>query len=232
MIKVEGVAKSFRGQKVLDNVNMEVGDSSIVVVLGRSGAGKTVLLKIIAGLVQPDEGQVIYDGSLLRYGRFADNRAVLNKIGFVFQGGALFDWLSVADNIALPLREKTKMRTGEINRRVGEVLELVGMKGIERLRVKELSGGMVKLVAIARALVQKPRYLFLDEPTSGLDPVSRERVCWLIANEGRRDGRNSIVVTHDLESACFFTNRFYILKETQVFQSDDVKKEDYESEVA
>ncbi len=232
MIRVEGVSKSLRGQMVLDNVNMEVNDGNIVVVLGRSGAGKTVLLKIITGLIQPDAGQVVYDGNLLHYGRVADNSSVLNKIGFVFQGGALFDWLSVADNVALPLREKTKMRLREINHRVNEVLKLVGIEGTEGLKVKELSGGMVKLVAIARALVREPRYLFFDEPTSGLDPVSRERVCQLIANEGRRNGRSTIVVTHDLETARFLADRFYILRGAQLAQTEDVKKEDYEPESA
>lgn len=229
MITVEEVSKQLGGQLVLDRVSMKVPDSTIVVVLGPSGAGKTVLLKVIAGLIPPDSGQVLYDGRALRYGRLADNEPILGRIGFVFQGGALFDWLNVAENVALPLTEKIKLSEKEIKARVERTLEYVGMGGAARLlKVRELSGGMVKLVAIARALVNEPRYLFFDEPTSGLDPANRERVCQLIADVGKKAGRSVVVVTHDLESTRRLTGRFYLLKRNQLVPAVEVKKEDYE----
>ncbi len=228
MIRVEQVSKRFSGQVILDNVSIEVPDSGVVVVLGPSGAGKTVLLKIIAGLIPPDSGKVIYDGAALHYGRFADNGAILGKIGFVFQGGALFDWLNVGENVALPLREKTRLNEKEIKNRVAEVLEYVGMKGTKELKVRELSGGMVKLVAIARALVNNPHYIFFDEPTSGLDPVNRERICELIAGLGKRERRSVVVVTHDLKSAESLTDQFYLLRSAKLTRTAEIKKEDYE----
>ncbi len=228
MIVVERVSKRLRGQLVLDGVNMTVPDSAIVVVLGPSGAGKTVLLKIIAGLIPPDSGQVLYDGTPLRYGRVVDNEPILKRIGFVFQTGALFDWLNVAENVALPLTEKTHLSKNEIKERVARSLNDVGMTGAAKLKVRELSGGMVKLVAIARALVNDPSYLFFDEPTSGLDPANRERVCQLITEVSKKGKRSVVVVTHDLESARRLAERFYLLKGNQLVLAVDVKKEDYE----
>ncbi|MEO0070784.1 MAG: ATP-binding cassette domain-containing protein [candidate division WOR-3 bacterium] len=225
---MERVSKRLRGQLVLDGVNMTVPDSAIVVVLGPSGAGKTVLLKIIAGLIPPDSGQVLYDGTPLRYGRVVDNEPILKRIGFVFQTGALFDWLNVAENVALPLTEKTHLSKNEIKERVAQSLNDVGMTGAAKLKVRELSGGMVKLVAIARALVNDPSYLFFDEPTSGLDPANRERVCQLITEVSKKGKRSVVVVTHDLESARRLAERFYLLKGNQLVLAVDVKKEDYE----
>lgn len=228
MIAVERVCKKLRGQVVLDEVSMTVPDKEVVGVLGPSGAGKTVLLKIIAGLLAPDAGRVIYDGQELSYGRFADNQEKLGSIGFVFQGGALFDSLNVADNIALPLRERTGLTGTEVEKRVVAALEEVGMGANKGLQVRELSGGMVRLVAIARALVTEPKYIFFDEPTSGLDPVLRERVGAIIKRMVAGKARSVVIVTHDLESAKSLTDRLYILKGCRLFALDDIKKEDYE----
>ncbi len=228
MIAVEGVFKSLRGQVILDNISLEVPDAGIVAVLGPSGAGKTVLLKIIAGIMHPDSGRVIYDGQELRYGRFADNEHTLVKIGFVFQGGALFDSLNVAENVSLPLKERTGLSRIEIEKRVLAVLEQVGMGANRGLYVRELSGGMVRMVAIARALITEPKYIFFDEPTSGLDPLLRERICDIIKSLAGTGNRSAVVVTHDIEVAKRLTDRLYILKGCKLFVAEEIKKEDYE----
>lgn len=232
MIRVEQVTKKMRGQVVLNDVSMEVPDGTIAVVLGPSGGGKSVLLKIIAGLLPPDSGRVIYDNQVLQFGEFADNEDILGRIGFVFQGGALFDWLNVTENVALPLRERAKLHPREIQERVLSALARVGMAEMAGLAIQELSGGMVRLVAIARALVHDPDYLFFDEPTAGLDPATRERVCQLIADVCRERRRTALIVTHDLDTARFLGQRFYLLKGTRLKDAVDIKKEDYEPEMA
>lgn len=228
MIKLEQVTKRLQNQLILDKVNMEVPSGTRVVVLGPSGAGKTVLLKIMAGLISPDSGRVIYSDQILGYGRFTDNGTIRGKIGFVFQGGALFDSLTVADNIALPLRERSGLGRKEIAERVNALLCRVGLEEAGNLRIAELSGGMVRLVAIARALVNDPAYLFFDEPTSGLDPVNRERVCQLISEVCAEQGRTAVVVTHDLEVAQKLGEQLYLLKGCRLRPAKEIKKEDYE----
>jgi phospholipid/cholesterol/gamma-HCH transport system ATP-binding protein len=232
MIKLEKVTKRLRGQLILDNVDIEIPEQTRVVVLGRSGVGKTVLLKIMAGLIVPDSGQVSYSGQILDYGLFADNGEILQKIGFVFQDGALFDSLTVADNVALPLRERSNLTVKEVEARVKRVLAQVGMEKAATLRVQELSGGMTRLVAIARALVVEPSYLFFDEPTSGLDPASRDRICRLIFEVCYEQKRTAVIVTHDLDIARELGERFYLLRENRLFPAQDIRKEDYEPSVA
>ncbi|MCL6465743.1 MAG: ATP-binding cassette domain-containing protein [candidate division WOR-3 bacterium] len=232
MIKLEKVTKRLRGQLILDNVDIEIPEQTRVVVLGRSGVGKTVLLKIMAGLIVPDSGQVSYSGRILDYGLFADNGEILRKIGFVFQGGALFDSLTVADNVALPLRERSNLTVQEVEARVNRVLAQVGMEKAATLRVQELSGGMTRLVAIARALVVEPSYLFFDEPTSGLDPASRDRICRLIFEVCYGQKRTAVIVTHDLDIARELGERLYLLRENRLFPAQDIRKEDYEPSVA
>ncbi len=232
MITLEGVTKFYRGEVVLENVCWSIPDHGVSCVLGRSGAGKTVLLKIAAGVVAPDSGEVIFDGRRLRYGRFADNRDLIGHIGFVFQGGALFDSLTVGDNIALPLRERLGLGSKAVARWVAEVLRMVGLEGLAGLRIRELSGGMVRLVAIARALVTQPRYLFLDEPTGGLDPLARERVIEIIGEQVRQN-RAVVIVTHDLDLAQRTQGRIFLLKGGQLkWAEGEIKKEDYESAAA
>jgi phospholipid/cholesterol/gamma-HCH transport system ATP-binding protein len=228
MVRVEQLSKKLGGQPVVVDVSMEVPDGCCVCVLGKSGAGKTVLLKLVAGIMPPDSGRVYYDGLMLNYGPFADNRQIVLQTGFVFQGGALFDGMSVGDNVALPLRERDRLPEGEIRKRVQQVLCRVGLPDSSRLGVRELSGGMVRLVAIARALVTEPKYVFLDEPTSGLDPLLRERVLGIIQHLART-GRSVLLVTHDLEAVRQIADRIYIMKAGRVYPMDrNVKKEDYE----
>jgi len=228
MIRVHQLSKRLRGEPVLEDVNLEVPDGSCVCILGRSGAGKSVLLKIIVGIIPPDSGQVSYENQRLNFGALADNRQIIMQTGFVFQGGALFDGMTVGDNIALPLRERTHLSEQEVNERVGRVLSRVGLAHSVRLKVRELSGGMVRLVAIARALVTEPKYIFFDEPTTGLDPLLKERVLGIIKDLSR-NGRSVLMVTHDLDFARQIADQIYIMKAGRVYLVDrNVKKEDYE----
>ncbi|OYD16660.1 hypothetical protein CH330_02340 [candidate division WOR-3 bacterium JGI_Cruoil_03_51_56] len=228
MIRVKQVSKRFRDRLVLDKVNLEVPDSKVIVILGPSGIGKTVMLHVMAGLLRPDHGSVSYDGLPLRFGAFADNRPILVQLGYVFQNGALFDSMDVAENVALPLKENSRLEDSEMKKRVKRTLERVGMAGHEALSPHALSGGMIKLVAIARALVSGPHYVFYDEPTSGLDPLMRERICNLIKSLRDREGKTGVVVTHDLEAAEAVANKIYMLKDGRLSTMGQARKEDYE----
>jgi len=228
MIRVEGVSKRFRERVVLDHVSFDVSDGATTVILGPSGIGKTVLLKIMAGLLRPDEGRVFHDGRRIRFGRFADNQELTGGIGYVFQGGALFDSMTVAENVALVLEETTNLKRAEIQRRTEEVLRQVSMADHAGLYPRALSGGMTRLVAIARALVADPRTLFFDEPTTGLDPAVRERVFTIIKGMRDRGNRAQVIVTHDLEAARLLADCTYMLRAGKLVRADNVRKEDYE----
>jgi phospholipid/cholesterol/gamma-HCH transport system ATP-binding protein len=232
MIQVDGVSKRFPGVQVLNGAGLEVCDATVVAILGPSGIGKTVLLRIMAGLLAPDAGRMIYDGRPLGYGMFADNRDIIGGLGYVFQGGALFDSMTVAENIALPLREALRLSGKEVGGRVQEALETVGMQNNAGLRPRVLSGGMTRLVAIARAIVTNPRCVFFDEPTAGLDPAMRDRICGLIRSLRDRDRKTEVVVTHDIEAAREVADRLYMLRGGSLVPADRVKKEDYEQAYA
>ena len=228
MIRVEGVSKRFRERVVLDHVSFDVSDGATTVILGPSGIGKTVLLKIMAGLLRPDEGRVFHDGRRLRFGRFSDNQELTGGLGYVFQGGALFDSLTVAENVSLVLEETTRLGRAEIRGRTDEVLRRVGMAENAGLYPRALSGGMTRLVAIARALVADPHTLFFDEPTTGLDPAIRERIFAMI-QELRGTGTHALaIVTHDLEAARLLADYTYMLRAGKLVRADNVRKEDYE----
>ena len=228
MIRVEAVSKQFRNNLVLDGVSLEVPDGATTVILGPSGVGKTVLLRIMAGLLRPDKGRVLHDGNRVHFGRFADNREQAGGIGYVFQGGALFDSMTVAENVALVLEETARLKRAEIARRTDEALRRVGMAEHAGLYPRALSGGMTRLAAIARALVADPRTLFFDEPTTGLDPAVRERVFAIIKELRGRGNRAQVIVTHDLEAARLLADHMYMLRAAKLVRADIVRKEDYE----
>lgn len=229
MIRVRSLTKSFGDRVVLRSIDLVVPDAKIVVILGPSGAGKTILLRIMTGLLAPDAGTVDYDGTPLGFGLFADNRRVLAQVGFVFQGGALFDSLSVAANVALPLQETTDLMADAVSSRVSTALDRVGMLEHAQLMPRELSGGMKRLTALARAFVGDPRYLFYDEPTTGLDPLMRQRIQLLMRSLRDRDGKAGVVVTHDLESAQAVADMVYMLRGGRLMPLDGARKEDYEA---
>jgi phospholipid/cholesterol/gamma-HCH transport system ATP-binding protein len=199
MIKIIDLVKSFNGEKVLDGINLEMPTGQITVVIGKSGVGKSVLLKHIIGLLKPDSGQIIVDGQDIALLRGRALRDFKRRYAVLFQGGALFDSLSVFENIAFPLREKTRLPESEIAERVRERLEQMSLTAeVEDKFPDELSGGMKKRVALARAMIQEPEIMFYDEPVTGLDPPMTNTVFHLISRTHEESGYTAFMVSHDI----------------------------------
>jgi len=212
VIDVQGVYKSFNGFQVLKGIDLKMMPGTTTVVLGGSGSGKTVLMKHIMGLFKPDKGRVLVDGEDVSNMGRQELSVFRQRMGMVFQSSALFDSMTVGDNVAFPLREHTSLSEGEIHERVVHVLSLVGLgEDVLPLLPSELSGGMRKRVGIARALVIEPELMLFDEPTAGLDPTNSKMVGELILELKRGPCDTSIVVTHDVELARTVADRLAIL---------------------
>lgn len=216
MIEIINLCKSFSARYVLDTLNLTIRTGETMVIIGRSGCGKSVLLKHILGLLKPDSGQVLVDNQDIPRLEWAALQKVRMRFGLVFQGAALFDSLTVGENVGFALREHRTLPEPEIVARVAEALAHVGLKGIERMKPAELSGGMRKRVAIARALAIRPEYLLFDEPTTGLDPVMADVVNSLIKQLHDQLGVTVIVVTHDMVSAYKVASRIAMLYEGRI----------------
>jgi phospholipid/cholesterol/gamma-HCH transport system ATP-binding protein len=227
MIELIDLSKRFDELVVLDHVSITVPDAKLVVILGPSGTGKTVLLKSIIGLSALDEGEVFIDGQSVQKASREQIYELRKKIGFVFQGAALFDSMNVRENIALPLVEHRAMSSRDIRDTVARILEIVGLPGKENLYPRSLSGGMKRLVSIGRALTLDPKYLFYDEPTTGLDPVMKDRIVKLISNLKRDYQKSGVVVTHDLETAEAIGDVIYMLKNGRIAKLEKIGKEYY-----
>jgi phospholipid/cholesterol/gamma-HCH transport system ATP-binding protein len=211
VVELKDVRKSFDSNQVLRGVTFGLRKGTMLAVMGGSGAGKTVLLRIVAGLVPPDAGEVwLFD---TRIDQMTEEQMLplRRRTGFVFQGAALFDSLTVFENVAFPLREHTTMSVGEITDRVHRLLALVGLHDVDDLLPAELSGGMRKRVGIARALVMEPEVVFFDEPTAGLDPTNARLVAELIVELHKGVCDTAIIVTHDAEFADRVANQMAIL---------------------
>ncbi|HTY05851.1 MAG TPA: ABC transporter ATP-binding protein [Gemmatimonadales bacterium] len=217
MIEFKGVRKAFGEQVVLDDLSLTVRDRETMVVIGYSGTGKSVLLKHVVGLLQPDAGQVIVDGQSVPDLERDGLAALREQIGYVFQFAALFDSMTVADNVALGLRRR-EMSEDEIGQRVAEALALVDLTGTDDRMPAELSGGMRKRVGIARAIALRPRYILYDEPTTGLDPVTSAVIDQLMVRTREHLGVTGIVVTHDMRSAYTVGDRIAMLYEGRIRQ--------------
>jgi phospholipid/cholesterol/gamma-HCH transport system ATP-binding protein len=213
VIRVEGLHKRFGSQPVLRGVDLDIATGEIMVVIGRSGGGKSVLLKHLIGLLRPDAGTVAVDGTEITRLRGGDLDRVRQRYGVVFQGGALFDSMSVADNVAFPLREKTRLGHAEIGGRVEEKLEQVGLAGMGHKNPAEISGGMRKRVAIARALVTEPEIVFFDEPTTGLDPILVNTIHHLIVELHRKFRFTAVMVSHEIPEIFEIADRVAMLHE-------------------
>lgn len=198
MIRVEELHKSFNGFEVLRGASLQVGKGEVVALIGRSGYGKSVLMKHLAGLMKPDHGRVLVDGHDISRLNAKDLVRLRSRFGFLFQGGALFDSLTVFDNVAFPLREKTKLKEKEISDRVLYELNQVGLTDSENKYPAEISGGMIKRAALARALVREPEIMFFDEPTTGLDPITANAILSLISSCHQRLKFTGIIVTHEI----------------------------------
>lgn len=198
VIVLDRISRAFGPKKVLVEASLEVNAGEIVAILGASGSGKSVTLKMINGLIVPDSGSVDVFGHRVNELRERDLAPLRRRISYLFQGGALFDSMSVFENIAFPIREHLKMDSEELAQRVAALLAMVQLDDVEHLAPSELSGGMKKRVAVARALALEPEIILYDEPTTGLDPVTGEAISNLILDLDRRLGVTSLVVTHDI----------------------------------
>jgi phospholipid/cholesterol/gamma-HCH transport system ATP-binding protein len=216
IIEFRQVSKSFNGTPVLSGMDLVIRPAETVTVIGGSGIGKSVTLKLIVGLMKPEAGQVLIEGEDIVPLTEDQLIRVRKKIGMVFQGGAIFDSLSVGENIAYPLREHTAMSEKDIRDRVRETLHLVGLDGIEDKDPAELSGGMRKRVALARAIALAPRIILYDEPTTGLDPTNTEKINELIVDMDEKLGVTSVVVTHDMRSAFKISDRIALLYQGKI----------------
>jgi phospholipid/cholesterol/gamma-HCH transport system ATP-binding protein len=215
MIKIINLYKSFGDVAVLQGINLEIYDGETITIMGGSGQGKTVLLKNIVGLLKPDRGKIIVDGVDITT---ADKKTLLNvqkKFGYLFQGSALFDSMTVFENIAFGLRNYN-LSQEEIEHRVKLYLSYVDLEGVENKYPSELSGGMKKRVALARAVAYNPQYILYDEPTTGLDPQTAETITDLIINLQKKLNVTSIVVTHDLKAAVKISQRIAFLSEGRI----------------
>jgi phospholipid/cholesterol/gamma-HCH transport system ATP-binding protein len=211
MIRFEHVTKQLGGRNVLDDLSIEIKKGEIFVIVGPSGTGKSVTLKHMIRLLAPTRGSVWIDGTEINSVNGSELDRVRERFGYLFQGGALLGWLTVADNIALPLREKTRMPEDEIGTRVAEALRMVGLESDGHKFPNEISGGMQKRAGLARAIVRRPEIVLYDEPTSGLDPVTSRTIDRLIRRLNEELGITSIVVTHDLQGALLIADRIAML---------------------
>jgi phospholipid/cholesterol/gamma-HCH transport system ATP-binding protein len=218
VIRVERLHKRFGSQPVLRGVDLEIATGEIMVVIGRSGGGKSVLLKHLIGLLRPDAGTVTVNGTEITRLRGGELDRVRERYGVVFQGGALFDSLSVADNVAFPLREKTRLGPAEIRGRVEEKLEQVGLAGVGQKNPAEISGGMRKRVAIARALVTEPEIVFFDEPTTGLDPILVNTIHHLVVELHRKFRFTAVMVSHEIPEIFEIADRVAMLHEGTIVE--------------
>jgi len=211
IIQVENLRRRFGTQVVLDGLSLQVMRGEILAIVGRSGTGKSVLLKHLVGLLRPDSGRVLIAGEDIHRGRKRHLTRLREHIDMLFQGGALFDSLTVEENVAFPLQEKTKMTAAEIHAAVTEYLKGVGLEGVEHKFPAELSGGMRKRVALARSLVQKPEIVLFDEPTTGLDPILVRAMHQLISDTQQQFGYTAVIVSHEIPQIFEIASRVAML---------------------
>jgi phospholipid/cholesterol/gamma-HCH transport system ATP-binding protein len=219
LIHFEHLKKSFGPKRVFDDVELSVRAGETLVVIGGSGTGKSVLLKCLIGLLTPDEGRILFQGQDVTRFREEDFFAVRRRVAMVFQGAALFDSLTVGENVAYPLREHfPELSAEEISARVAEKLSWVNLPGIETMMPADLSGGMRKRVGLARAIATNPEVILWDEPTTGLDPVTTQSINAMINSMKQKLGCTSIVVTHDMMSAFEVADRIAMLANRRIVQ--------------
>lgn len=236
MIEVTGLNKSFDGRAVLKDISCVLEKGKINVVLGRSGSGKTVLLKHLVGLFEPDSGTILYDGRNFNQMNYDEKNLLRQELGMVFQGGALFDSLTVEENVRFPLDMFTADTKSTKADKVNKFLERVGLQGVNALYPSQISGGMKKRVAIARAIALNPKYLFFDEPNSGLDPQTSIKIDNLIYEITQEYDITTIVNTHDMNSVFEIGDKIFFIYEGQkwwegtkqtIFDTDNKELNDF-----
>ena len=211
MICIQNISKSFSDRLILDNISFTINKGEKIAIIGESGIGKSVLLKCIIGLLAPDDGNILIDNQDINLITFKKLQKVRSKFGMVFQFGALFDSMTVSENIGLALQKLTNCDTLEINDRISRSLREVNMEGTEQKIPSELSGGMKKRVGIARAIALNPEYMLYDEPTTGLDPIMTDSINRLINNFHGKGATTSVVVTHEMRTVRDVSDRVLML---------------------
>lgn len=222
MIEVRNLKKELGDNLVLDGVSLLIEKGESVVIIGRSGCGKSVLLKHLIGLIQPDSGRVLIEGEDISRMNERQLLPVRSKFGMLFQSAALFDSMTVAENVSFPLRRLRKLTEGEIARKIAMVLDVVDLPGTENKKPAELSGGMRKRVALARAIIYEPEIVLYDEPTTGLDPVVSDSIDQLILRVRDRLHVTTVVVTHDMRSARRVGQRILMLHDKKIYAAGPV----------
>ena len=216
LIQLSDVYKAFGDNKVLIGTDLSIPEGQVTTIIGKSGGGKSVLLKHIIGLMEPDSGKILFRGRLLSEMQKSEKKAFKNKFSYVFQSTALFDSITVFENIALPLREKTSLKKAEINNLVRQKMDQLDLQGIEDKYPSQLSGGMKKRVALARALVTDPDIVLFDEPTTGLDPIRKNAVHKMISDYQKQFGFTGVVVSHEIPDIFYISQRVAMLEEGRI----------------
>ena len=224
MILIKDLKKSFGTNRVLDGVDLEIESGKITTIIGRSGEGKSVLMKHLIGLLRPDSGSILLDGKEVTGLGDREWGLVLRRMGMLFQGGALFDSMTVAGNVGFPLREHTNLKNAEIMKIVTDKLRRVGLVGIEDMMPSELSGGMRKRVGLARAIVMDPEIVLFDEPTTGLDPIMSDSVGELMLETQRALKTTYLAITHDIGLTYKISDKVAMLHEGRIIESGTVEQ--------
>ena len=220
MIKVREINKTFSNKNILNNISFDISNGDSIAIIGQSGTGKSVLLKHLNGLLTPDSGHVSVDNVLINNVSYNELQTIRKKMAMVFQFGALFDSMNVGDNIALAIQSSTNLSNKKIPNRINKSLDLVELSNIKHLMPSEISGGMKKRVGIARAIAINPEYILYDEPTTGLDPITTDKINQLIKKISEKKKVTSVIVTHDMKTLRFTSNKVIMLHEGNIIFND------------
>ena len=224
MIQIKGLKKTFNHKAVLDGVDLAIEQGKITVIIGRSGEGKSVLIKHIIGLLRPDSGEILLDGKDITKMHDAEFNEVLKRFGMLFQGAALFDSMTVAENVGFALKEHTDLSGQEIRKIVTQKLNRVGLAGVEDMMPSELSGGMKKRVGLARAIVMDPEFVIFDEPTTGLDPIMSDSVGELMLETQKALKTTYIAITHDIPLTYKIADKMALLHQGRIIAEGTVEE--------
>jgi len=231
IIRTDNLCKAFGSNKVLDNINLNLPEKQIIAIIGQSGTGKSVLIKTIIGMLKPDKGQVWFKDIDLTALNADELIEIRRNFGYAFQNAALFDSMTVGENIAFPLKELLRVKDRrKIKKQVAQMLEWIELPGIEKKRPEELSGGMRKRVGVARALIAQPQVLFFDEPTTGLDPVLSETINDLVVRVNRELQITCVMITHDIPAAFRIADKIIFLNRGSIIadgNSDEIKASEH-----
>jgi phospholipid/cholesterol/gamma-HCH transport system ATP-binding protein len=222
MIEIVDLRAEFNGKVILNKINLKIEEKEIFVILGPSGCGKSVLLKNMIGLNRPNRGKICVDGEEIKHSNKKSVESFRKKCGFLFQHSALFDSMTIEENLAFPLLQHSNLSKKDVKIKIDEKLKLVGLNGVNSKKPSELSGGMQKRAALARSIILDPKYIFYDEPTTGLDPIMSRVIDDLIKDLNTRLGATSIVVTHDMKTALRISDKICLLYGGEIIVNGDL----------